>query len=108
MDLLRIQHSQEVSDINAKIKAIQENIKDISNKDPFTDIHIRPLPDNDQQIQLDIPTIDDTKNEVSNVVVQKMLDNMKNISLSMDNKADKRELDKTKEILRKEINELSD
>ena len=108
MDLLRIQHSQEVSDINAKIKAIQDNIKDISNKDPFTDIRIRPLPDNDQQIQLDIPTIDDTKNEVSNVVVQKMLDNMKNISLSMDNKADKRELDKTKEILRKEINELSD
>ena len=106
MDLLRIQHYQEVADINAKIKAIQDDVKDISNKEPFGDVHIRCLPEG-EVVQTEIPS-DETKNEVSNEVVKKMVDNMKNISLSMDNKADKRDVDKTKEALRKEINELSD
>ena len=106
MDLLRIQHSQEVSDINAKIKAIQDKVKDSSNKEPLGDVHITVLPEI-EPIQTEVPS-DETKNEVSNVVVQKMVDNMKNLSLSMDNKADKREVEKAKEILRKEINELSD
>ena len=102
-DLLRIQHAQEITDINSKLKAIQENIKDILDKDPFDAIRIRQLPqDKDEENSESSQRA--KQNEVTLALMQKLSDNTKQLNADLDKKTDKTET----ELIKKVLNDLSE
>jgi hypothetical protein len=101
-DLLRIQHTQEITDINSKLKAIQENIKDILDKDPFDAIRIRQLPQDKDEENSD-SSQRARQNEMTLALMQKLNDNTKQLNADLDKKTDKTET----ELIKKVLNDLS-
>ena len=102
-DLLRIQHTQEITDINSKLKAIQENMKDILDKNPFDAIRIRQLPQDKDEENSDSSQLA-RQNEMTLALMQKLNDNTKQLNADLDKKTDKTET----ELIKKVLNDLSE
>ena len=102
-DLLRIQHSQDITDINSKLKDIEASIKDILDKDPFDPLRIRQLTQ-DKDDENSESSQRAKLNEVTLSFMQKLSDSTKQLNADLDKKTDKTET----ELIKKVLNDLSE